>query len=573
METQLKDKLIARMEDISALIFEVANGNFDYTIEPSGEDDELDAIISGVNMLGQELKISTVSRDYIQSMYDGVIDMIIVLDLQLQVRKVNGTCTQTTGFNENQLVGQSIFDIVRYNKDDRKLISKVFREMNKEGKYHNAEVYLNSSMGGHVPTSASFSFLKDAKGDKEGIMIVARDITQIKETEQNLIRAKEAAEEANLAKGRFLSCMSHEIRTPLNGIIGFANLLQNTDTDDTQSEYVEMIQSSGKNLAKLLNDVLDLNKIDLDKLTLEVIPFDFRATITSNLNPYKHLSAEKDVNFNYTFDKSVPKMLKGDPTKLNQVLLNLVGNAIKFTENGSIDVTFSAENKGPDEISLITEVVDTGIGIPLDKQQDIFETFVQSDNSITRKYGGSGLGLAICKQMVELMGGQIQVVSPNPKKDHGSTFRFEIPLGISHEAKNSNATGLVDDIKFSPETKILAVDDNKINLLLLQRIFTKKGVKISTATNGQEAVEKAEAETFDVILMDLQMPVMDGLTATTVLRKMNYQNPIFALSANVDKENLQRIEEVGMDGYLQKPFETEVMLKCVKDCISNNNNQ
>ncbi|MEP2950319.1 MAG: response regulator [Ekhidna sp.] len=557
----MKKSLQERIEDISALIFEVANGNFDYTIEAAGEDDELDAIISGVNMLGQELKISTVSKDHVQSMYDGVIDPIVVMDLNMNVQKVNGAFTQALGISEGEAKGKYLVELIDLEKTAHD-IAEISNQMQQDGKYQNAELYFKTKDDDTLPTSASFSYLKNANNEHEGIMIVAKDITQIKETEKKLIEAKEAAEEANMAKGRFLSNMSHEIRTPLNGIIGFTDLLKTTETDDAQSEYIEMISNASTNLAKLLNDVLDLNKIDLDRIELEEIPYDFRATFTSNLNPYTYTAKDKGIELTYSFDESVPKIVVGDPTRLNQVLVNLVGNAIKFTQIGFVDITFSSVKKG-EEMFLQCEVADTGIGIPADKQDTIFDTFTQSDNTITRKFGGSGLGLAICKQLVEVMGGEIEVISPSISRSHGTIFKFTIPVKEGKEEVNHKSGSDSESDQFE-NLKVLAVDDNNVNLILIKRILEKSGIEVATAINGKEAIQKSKREPFNLVLMDIQMPVMDGLTATKLLRKEGYESPILALSANVDKENIKAIKESGMDDFLQKPFRKPQLIQLLK---------
>ncbi len=560
METLVKKTLQERIEEISELIFEVANGNFDYTIEPSSEDDELDAIISGVNMLGQELKISTVSRDHIQSMYESVIDLIIVMDLEMNVKQVNSAFSQTLEIEEGYVIGKNIEELLDLN-NNQTLLPSISEQLAKEGRCKNAELHFRSSDTNPLPTSASFSYLKNSRNENEGIMMVAKDITKIKETEQNLIEAKEAAEEANQAKGRFLSNMSHEIRTPLNGIIGFTDLLKSTDTNDAQKEYIDMISNASTNLAKLLNDVLDLNKIDLDRIELEEVPYDFRATFTSNLNPYTYTARDNGIELSYSFDESVPKVINGDPTRLNQILLNLVSNAIKFTKIGFVDVSFSSFEEAGHHY-LTCEVADTGIGIPEGKQKDIFKAFTQSDNSITRKYGGSGLGLAICKQLVDLMGGDIEVISPSIKKSHGTTFKFTIPVKIAEEQIIHHESSQ-EDHNFK-NLKVLAVDDNNVNLVLIKRILQKTGVDVSTAINGKDAIQKAKREPYNLILMDIQMPVLDGLSAAKILREDGFKSPILALSANVDKENIRAIKEVGMEDFLQKPFHKSQLLKLLK---------
>jgi len=560
IETTQKN-LKQRIGDISELIFEVANGNFDFTIDQSEADDELDAIISGVNMLGQELKRSTVSRDHVQSIYDGVIDIILVMDLEMNVKKVNDAFTQFTGISENKTLNKSFHELVENNSETLRLIMK---ELSTNEQVHNAEIHFKKSDQQVIPTSASFSFLKNNLQEREGIMVIAKDITIIKKTEQDLIRAKEAAEEANLAKGRFLSSMSHEIRTPLNGIIGFSELLSNSTLDSFQKEYVDMILNSSSNLAKLLNDVLDLNKIDLDKVELEIIPFNFRATMTSNLNPYTYTAKDKGIELVYEFDESVPEMVITDPTRLNQILVNLIGNAIKFTNSGFVNIKFSTSFEA-DQTLLTCEVIDSGIGIPKEKQADIFNSFTQSDNSITRKFGGSGLGLTICKQLVGLLNGEISVTSPVIEGSHGSSFKFSIPVQIG-QAKKEQDNG-PDTLAKYVDTKVLAVDDNNGNLVLIRLVLEKAGIDVVTAINGIEAVEKAKKEDFDLILMDIQMPVMDGLSATKTLRKDGYSRPILALSANVDKENIVAIKESGMNDFLQKPFKQDQLGKLLNKWI------
>ena len=562
MEDIIKETLKKRIEDISKLIFEVANGNFDYTIDPSDEDDELDAIIYGVNMLGQELKTSTVSINHMQSIYDGVIDMMIMMDNEMNIQTVNDAFTQFTNKNTDQVAGRHLAEIIDLS-ENRDILFKVGNELDKTGKFLNAEIVFMTE-NGTLPTSSSFSCLKSSSGESEGIMIVAKDITKIKETEQKLIEAKDAAEEANLSKGRFLSNMSHEIRTPLNGIIGFTDMLKTTNLDEDQAEYVEMISNSGSNLSKLLNDVLDLNKMDLDRLTLEEISYDFRATFTSNLNPYTYTAKEKGIVFSYTYDDSIPKIVIGDPTRLNQILVNLVGNGIKFTDKGEVSVHFSTTEENGNQY-LSCSVTDSGIGIPLEKQSVVFDRFSQSDNSITRKYGGSGLGLAISKQLIELMDGTIGIQSPPINKEHGTTFYFNIPLKIGKEAQIEETHN--HDFHFE-DVDVLAVDDNKVNLVLLERMLSKVGINVTTAMDGEEAIKKAQANDFDVILMDIQMPVMDGLTAARTLRKSNYKKPILALSANVDTENITRITAAGMEDFLQKPFHRPVLMKLLNKWVA-----
>ncbi|MEM9895359.1 MAG: ATP-binding protein [Bacteroidota bacterium] len=554
-----------RIEEISTLIFEVANGNFNYTIDTSEENDELDAIVAGVNMLGQELKKSTVSRDHMESVYDAVVDMIIITDIHLNLKEVNNAYAQTIGFKQNELVGESLATLIDMNQSDN--ISVVVNQMDIDCKYQSAEMYFKRKDGTTIPTTASFSYLKSPQGEKEGIMIVAKDISRMKETERNLIKAKEAAEEANLAKGRFLSNMSHEIRTPLNGIIGFTELLSHTDLNESQKESVDMINNSSHNLSRLLNDVLDLNKIDLDLIDLEEIPYDFEKTFRANLSPYVHIANEKGIDFSFEFSESFPTII-GDPTRLNQVIINLVTNAIKFTEKGHVKVEFELQSKGTNRY-LHCRVSDTGIGVPKEKQNLIFDRFNQSDNSITRKYGGTGLGLAISKQIIELMNGSIAVQSPKSDDTNGTTFEFTLPVQIAAKDQISlQTTDRGDEFLIDKELTILVADDNEVNLVLVKRLLEKLQISVITATDGEEAISMAKKQPTDLILMDIQMPVMDGLTATEILRKEKYGKPIIALSANVDKENQENIKKAGINDFLQKPFKRHQLTQVLKKWVN-----
>ncbi|MEQ9301887.1 MAG: response regulator [Cyclobacteriaceae bacterium] len=534
----------------------------------SEEDDELDAIISGVNMLGDELKISTVSRDHMQSIYDGVIDMLVIMDCNMVVQKANTAFTQMTGFDNSEVFEQHLQQLLADTQANKDLLNQIDTDLSRNNKFHDAELYFQTKQGTFIPTSSSFSFLLNQNGEKDGIMIIAKDISKTKAAEEELIKAKEAAEEANRAKSAFLSNMSHEIRTPLNGIIGFTDLLLNTNVDEEHREYLKIIKGSGDNLSKLLNDILDLNKIDLDKLVLEEVIFNPRETITSSIQPYRYLASEKGVSFNFDFDDSVPDLIKGDPTRLNQMLLNLVSNALKFTHKGSIDVSFSCTDTQDGLFLFRCEVTDDGIGVAKERQKSVFETFTQSDNSITRKYGGSGLGLAICKQLAHLMQGDIGLESP--LKDDGSGSRFWFTISMTRVNVSSiKRQDVADQLNttFNSTLKILAVDDNPLNLLLVEKTLQNLGAIVTKAENGKEALSKTKDERYDVILLDIQMPEMDGITVASILRERNYNHPIIALSANVDEENINRCRAVGINDFIQKPFQREELLKSIKKCI------
>lgn len=543
----------SRIEDISTLIYEVANGNFDYKIDFSGDDDELDALIAGINMLGEELKTSTVSRDYMQSIYTGVVDLLFILDENFVIREVNKTSLEALGMDEQALLGKNINRfLIGMRLDPVKIIG----EIDQLGKFTGSEFVIKAKDKPSIPVSGSFSALAN-HGTGRRILLIAKDISSLIETQKALYTAKEKAEAANRAKSSFLSNMSHEIRTPLNGIIGFTDVLIH-QTEGEQLRYLNLIKDSGEVLLKLINDILDLSKVEVNKVVLEEIGFNFAENVTSNMNPYVFMANEKDLKFTYSFDPSLPTHVIGDPVRYNQIVTNLVANAIKFTREGGIEVKFINERTGGKKCRVRCEVSDTGIGIAEDKRKMIFESFSQSDESITRKYGGTGLGLSICKKLVELMGGKIGVTnSPN---SHGSLFWFTVPLRFESESiKVVHEPKEVKLCKFEKELTVLLVDDNEVNLLLAEKIISGFGAKIQKARDGKQAIRKAEETHPDIVLMDIQMPVMDGYTATKLLRKRGFEGPIIALSANVYEDDIRKAREFKMNGHIKKPFSRQEM--------------
>lgn len=557
-----------RIDDISKLIYEVAAGNFDYKLEMTDLEGELEGLIGGINMLGEELKSSTVSKDFMESIYRGVADILIILRTDLTIERVNDMVTNHLGYTPQELVGAPFKKLIADKDVDN--LTEIKESLAKDNSYHAVDLKLKRKDNTYLETSASFSALYDNQKNHLGTIIIAKDITLLKESERQLKVAKEKAEAASLAKSSFLANMSHEIRTPLNGMLGFIELLSETPTTEVQEQYLQMVKVSGESLSKLLNDILDLNKVEQGKLSLESIKFVLEDSIKACLYPYKYQANERGLSFEFEFDPKLPSMVIGDPSRLNQVIRNLVGNALKFTEKGSIQAKFKLDSMTKDNFVMECQIIDTGIGIPEDKKERIFESFTQADNSTTRRFGGSGLGLTISKHLITLMSGEIYLESPalSLGRDSGSVFTVKVPLQIDDSLYNPQELPTKFKPTFERSYEVLVVDDNDVNLILAQKILESMGLHVSVARNGREAVNTALKKKFDIIFMDVQMPIMDGYTASSKLRQSNYFGPIIALSANVYNEDIKRCYESGMNGHLRKPFTKKEIYNKVLSLVS-----
>lgn len=403
---------------------------------------------------------------------------------------------------------------------------------------------------------------KDEDGKPLKIIGTHIDITRQKQLELELTYAKEAAEESTRAKEQFLANMSHEIRTPINAIMGMANQLTKTALDTDQQFYLNTIQSATDNLLIIINDILDLSKIEAGKLTLEKIGFEPQLIVGRAMQVMMHRAEEKGLAFTHSYcDPSLSPVLIGDPYRLNQILLNLISNAIKFTEKGCIDIRCGVLTEDDTRQTVELTVSDTGIGMDESFAQNLFEKFRQEDASVTRRFGGTGLGMSICKNLVDLMGGTIRVES---QKGVGTSVVFAISFqkgGPEHLPIRK--TGQVNTTILDGK-RILMVDDNEMNRLVASTILRNYGVVIEEAQNGLEAIEKIQQYPFDIVLMDVQMPVMDGVEATRIIRRtISEELPVIALTAFAIKGDSQKFIAAGMNDYLSKPFEENQLLTVV----------
>ena len=383
-----------------------------------------------------------------------------------------------------------------------------------------------------------------------------------------LVKAKEAAEEATLAKSQFLSTMSHEIRTPLNAIIGLANLLKENNPRPEQKDNLEVLKTSSNNLLAILNDVLDFSKLEAGKVNIEFVDFNLKSLVGHLFELFNIKAQEKNLKLTLDFDYKIPAKLKGDSLHINQILSNLISNAIKFTHQGSVQIAVVLQSKTQNKYTIAFSVSDTGIGIPIEKQQSIFESFTQADSNTTREYGGTGLGLSITTKLLSMMDSNLSLKS---EPGLGSVFSFELELQQSDQQVPDVLTTYNSNEQNSKlwGRRVLLADDNEINLFVIKQFLNKWNVMYSVAVNGKYAVDMALTENYDLILMDLHMPIMDGYLATQKILEAKPNQVILAMTANQDAEVNKRTREVGIKGVVLKPFQPDQLAKQLEESLAN----
>ncbi len=509
---------------------------------------------------------------------------VVIFDREQKVEWVNEGFTRLTGYTLSDIKNKSI-GILRGNDNrgiaQQKTVLDTILKDKKPVTYENIN-YTKQGNEYWVITTATPILGKD--GEVERVIAIESDISLRKKIEEELveankiaeqslnkvnktldqlIKAKKQLEESMKVKEQFMANMSHEIRTPMNAIVGFTDLLLKTQLTTEQKQYVDAVKTSGKNLLVIINDILDFSKIQSGKFVFEQIKFRLSQVVSSITELMLPKANEKKIRLSAIIDPKISDCLLGDPMRLNQIILNLLGNAIKFTKEGEVKITVNLLKDTNDIVKLSFAVSDTGIGIPKDKQVMIFEGFSQVSNETTRKYGGTGLGLAIAKQLVELQDGTIAVES---ELDKGSTFTFilEFKKDLHPEVKNNkNDTVLPESTDELEGTRILLVEDNLMNQILAKKILSDWKCNVTVAENGLVAIDKLTENDFDLILMDIQMPEMDGNEATRYIRSKfsppKSGVPIMAMTAHALAGEAEKCLKVGMNEYISKPFDAKVL--------------
>ena len=486
---------------------------------------------------------------------------VVISDANNKVMWINDAFEQITGYNLKDVQNNKLGDVLKGELTDTSIIQKA-RELSENKQSFEVDLLIYRKDGSPIWISIINSIILNKKGETDRYVEVIIDITAKKKVEIELIAAREEAMQLNRAKDMFISVMSHEIRTPLNAVIGISNLLMDENKDPSQNENLKILQFSSENLMNLINDILDFTKAETGNLELEKANVDLRELVNGVVNSMLFKAQAKHIYLVGKIDEDLPQFIIGDKTRLIQILLNLTGNALKFTDEGGITIGLKVLEQAKTEITIRFEVADTGIGIREDKMGTIFESFKQAESDITRLYGGTGLGLAITKRLVELHKSHIHVESVYGS---GSKFWFNATFTKSTQKtgmQNNSAQNI--DTKIGLKLNVLVVDDNQVNRFLTDRVLTKWGVTTDFAENGLIAIEKLENNhSYDLVLMDMHMPEMGGIEATQVLRSKEepyFKNlPIIALTASMLTNQLDDINKAGMNDYILKPFDPKVL--------------
>lgn len=533
------------------------------TIRPIIENDIVEfalAIIRDVHEEHEAKSNLLQSEDKYRTLVEESTEIIFSLTENFDLHYISPNVSQFLGYSVDDVLGHNIFEFLDpADLDTFRSMVSLNHDFLAENQF--LEFRLRHMNGDYKVFNSNGRMVESKQDSKRYYTGIARDISRLKEAQSELLMAKERAEQASVAKSQFLSVMSHEIRTPMNAVIGLSHFLIEENPRPDQLENLRTLQFSAENLMGLINDILDFTKIDSGKLELESVPFDLRNLINRIVHSYSFQANEKALKISAEIDGGIPNQLIGDSVRIGQIVNNLVSNAIKFTERGFVRISLQLDKTEGIYSFIRFSFEDSGIGIPEQKLDTIFEAFTQASSATTRIYGGTGLGLAIVKRLVEIHHGQITVTSIQKE---GSTFEFTIKFEFVEEGQNSLTSENTNQPKSLEKASILVAEDNAINQILIKKFLTKWNVgKLTIASDGQEALDEFEKENYSLVLLDLQMPVLDGFSVARSIREnsdLTKRNiPILVLTASSLREIKDEMEEIGINDFVPKPFTPEVL--------------
>ncbi|WP_239643985.1 PAS domain S-box protein [Grimontia indica] len=504
-----------------------------------------------------ELKIAAHAFDTSQPVF--------IADNKGHIIRSNPAFSNITGYQSSEVAGKKPRSLTA-NPEDLGFHKKIWRILNSQGSWE-GEMRLRHKAGHNIPVFMSITSITDENSELSHYVAHFFDLTEQKRGEAKLKEMQQAAENANKAKSHFLAAMSHEIRTPMNGVLGVLGLLKETELDDLQKKLVKTARESGELLLAIINDILDFSKMEAGKLSLEDNPFNMYDLFEHTVDIVYPQAENKNLQLTSRIADGVPKYLVGDGDRVRQILLNLLSNAVKYTNTGTVNINLQCLHRRHDSVQLQVDVKDTGIGIDQKHIPTLFEEFTMAQATYSRTHEGSGLGLAICRQLVSQMNGQISVISEVGK---GSTFTFTIELAIADEQESGEVTSKskqdINPTNISDNLRILVAEDNPANQIVLRTMMEFSGISVDIVSNGVEAVEAVSRIPYDIVLMDISMPHMDGMEATKRIRAMNTPAKdvvIVALTAHALRGDREHFIELGMDDFVSKPFTRQSILDCL----------
>lgn len=540
---------------------------YDLTAKPILDDDSVEYTLAIVRDITNEYKTrKELQRSELKyrTLVEESTEIIFSLDHRMEITYISPNIKQFIGYEPHELISGGVRKIL-HPEDLKAFEQHEGNEVDFFETYPHVEFRLKNNKGQYCVFSVNGKVIYDDKGQFRYYTGIARDISKLKEAKKELYLSKEKAEKALFAKSQFLSIMSHEIRTPMNAVIGMSHLLMEGNPREDQLENLKTLQFSAENLLELINNILDFSKMDSGKIELERIPFNIQDILQRIIHSCTYQIRQKNLNMQVNIDPYLPKQVVGDPVRLAQVINNLLSNAIKFTDEGTVRIGLEVVDRRKKHVTVRFVFEDTGIGIPADKLDVIFEAFSQASVNTTRKFGGTGLGLAIVKKLVELFGSRI-IVRSEPGR--GSSFQFDITFAKVKKTERKGEEKSTGSTKDLVNLKVLVAEDNLVNQMMLKKILQKWEVRqLVFAGDGEEAVRLYDQADFDILLLDLQMPLMDGFEVAGHIRnlpnKIKSNIPIIALTASSFDEVKEQLKEVGIDDFISKPFIPDDLLSKV----------